>query len=193
MQTDLGNDTVVESEESIMKIFKVFDIKNDGVIDFDEVKMILKSVQFYPSIQTIKDMIKRVDKDRDGVISFHEFANMRRNEEVCELNVLAQFKKFDASPPHHEDGVPEDAIQSYISEFMTLDTNGDDKVSFLDLYESMMTRIPEEWLEWIFDNVKRGVKDETLLDIMVENGFNELTAARLIEKTKRDGKKICFD
>ncbi|KAK2945872.1 hypothetical protein BLNAU_19168 [Blattamonas nauphoetae] len=168
--------------------------------------MILKSVQFYPSIQTIKDMIKRVDKDRDGVISFHEFANMRRNEDVCELNVLAQFKKFDASPPHHgfitresisqvlkEDGVPEDAIQSYISEFMTLDTNGDDKVSFLDLYESMMTRIPEEWLEWIFDNVKRGVKDETLLDIMVENGFNELTAARLIEKTKRDGKKICFD
>ena len=87
---------------------------------------------------------------------------MRRSETVCELNVLAQFKKYDVSRLHRgfitpdgietvlkEEGVPPDAIQSYIEEFMSLDSNGDGKVSYLDLYESMMTRIPDEWLEWI--------------------------------------------
>jgi len=87
---------------------------------------------------------------------------MRRNEELCELNVLAQFKKFDVVKYQRgfiipegiemvlkEEGVPDEAIQDYVNEFMTLDSNGDGKVSFLDLYESMMTKIPDEWLEWI--------------------------------------------
>ena len=87
---------------------------------------------------------------------------MRRQETVCELNVLAQFKKYDVSRLHRgfitpdgietvlkEEGVPAEAIQHYIEEFMSLDSNGDGKVSYLDLYESMMTRIPDEWLEWI--------------------------------------------
>ena len=93
---------------------------------------------------------------------FLQFLAMRRRETVCELNVLAQFKKYDVSKLHRgfitpdgietvlrEEGVPADAIQHYIDEFMSLDSNGDGKVSYLDLYESMMTRIPDEWLEWI--------------------------------------------
>lgn len=87
---------------------------------------------------------------------------MRRSETVCELNVLAQFKKYDVSKLHRgfitpdgietvlkEEGVSPEAIRDYIEEFMSLDSNGDGKVSFLDLYESMMARIPDEWLEWI--------------------------------------------
>jgi Ca2+-binding EF-hand superfamily protein len=87
---------------------------------------------------------------------------MRRNEVMCELNVLAQFKKYDVSRLHRgfitpdgirdvleDEGISDEAIDEYIQEFMALDTNGDGKVSFLDLYESMMTRVPDEWLEWI--------------------------------------------
>jgi hypothetical protein len=32
---------------------------------------------------------------------------------------------------------------------MSLDSDGDRKISFLDLYEAMMTKIQGEWLEWI--------------------------------------------
>ncbi|KAA6402390.1 MAG: hypothetical protein EZS28_002091 [Streblomastix strix] len=192
-----------ESEEAIARIFKKFDVKNDGVIDFDEIKTVMKSVQLYPSNQKIKEIIKRVDLDRDGVINFKEFVAMRRSEEVCELNVLAQFKKFDVSKLHRgvitrdgiytvlkEEGVSDEAIKEYTDEFMALDSNGDGFVSFLDLYESMMTRIPDEWLEWINTNVLRGVPDDTLMKILVENGFNQETAARLIDKTRREGRQV---
>ena len=87
---------------------------------------------------------------------------MRREEHVCELNALAQFKKFAVTRSHRgyitaegietvlrDEGIPDDVIKDYIKEFMTLDTNGDGKVSFLDVYESMMARIPDEWLEWL--------------------------------------------
>ena len=90
---------------------------------------------------------------------------MRRSEVNCELNVLAQFKKFDVVRLHRgyitaegieivlkEEGLDDDIIRDYIKEFMTLDTNGDGKISFSELYESMMTPIPEEWIEWL--NVK---------------------------------------
>ena len=62
--------------------------KNDGVIDFDEVKIVMKSVGLYPSNvyllcpfilsilssiqQKIRDIIQAVDLDKDGVINFQE-------------------------------------------------------------------------------------------------------------------------
>eukprot|EP00770_Monocercomonoides_exilis_P007050 MONOS_7013.1-p1 / transcript=MONOS_7013.1 / gene=MONOS_7013 / organism=Monocercomonoides_exilis_PA203 / gene_product=Calmodulin-like protein 3 / transcript_product=Calmodulin-like protein 3 / location=Mono_scaffold00231:21485-22240(+) / protein_length=181 / sequence_SO=supercontig / SO=protein_coding / is_pseudo=false len=163
----------------------------------------MKSVGLYPTNQKIKDIIRRVDTDHDGVINFKEFVAMRRSEEICELNVLAQFKKYDVSKIHRgfitpdgietvlkEEGVADEAIRDYIDEFMALDSNGDGKVSFLDLYESMMTRIPDEWLEWIDKNIKRGVPDDTLLKVLVENGFNSDTAAKLIEKTHKEGRQV---
>ena len=137
---------------------------------------------------------------------------------MCELNVLAQFKKYDVSKLHRgfitpdgietvlrEEGVPDDAIADYIDEFMSLDSNGDGKVSYLDLYESMMTRIPDEWLEWIdtkfafsfsklayllFPSIRRGVADATLLKVLKDNGFNETTAQKLIDKTKKEGRQM---
>ncbi|KAK2958048.1 hypothetical protein BLNAU_6974 [Blattamonas nauphoetae] len=203
MSGEKQEEQIVESDDAILKIFKKFDIKNDGVIDFDEVKIVMKSVGLYPSNQKIRDIIKRVDLDKDGVINFKEFASMRRNEDICELNVLAQFKKYDVSRLHRgfitpesikqvlrEEGVDDDAINEYVIEFMALDSNGDGKVSFLDLYESMMTRIPDEWLEWIYVNVQRGVSDDAMIKILVENGFNQNTAQRLIEKTKREGRQV---
>ncbi|KAH7825315.1 putative Calmodulin [Monocercomonoides exilis] len=203
MASPKTDEPILESDEAIAKIFKKFDIKSDGVIDFDEIKIALKSVGLYPSNQKIKDIIKRVDLDRDGVVNFEEFVAMRRNEEICELNVLAQFKKYDVIKYQRgfitaegietvlkDEGVPDDSIRDYVDEFMTLDSNGDGKVSFLDLYESMMTRIPDEWLEWIHTNIVRGVPDEVLVKVLVENGFNHETASRLIEKTKKEGRMV---
>lgn len=193
----------IESESAIRKIFSKFDVKNDGVIDFDEVKIIMKSVQLYPSNQKIRDIIAKVDLDKDGVINFKEFLAMRRSEVMCELNVLAQFKKYDVSRLYRgfitpdgirdvleNEGISDDAINEYIQEFMALDTNGDGKVSFLDLYESMMTRVPDEWLEWIDTNIQRGVNDETLLRILTENGFNKDIATKLIKKTRAEGRQV---
>jgi len=50
-----------------------------------------------------------------------------------------------------------------------------------------MKRIPQEWLEWIADNLKSGVKDETILKILLANGIDEDIAINVIKKTKTEG------
>ncbi|KAJ4462216.1 hypothetical protein PAPYR_1404 [Paratrimastix pyriformis] len=192
-----------ESLASIQRIFDKFDVNHNGVIEFDEVKTLLRSVQLFPATEKIREMIRRVDTKGDGIIDFEEFVNMRRKEEPCELNVLAQFKKFDVSDIYRgfiteesirkvleADRVEPIAIDDYVKEFMALDTNGDGKVSFLDLFESMMSRVPDEWLEWIWTNVQRGVADDTITAILRENGFQPRLAERLLARTKREGRQI---
>ena len=70
---------------------------------------------------------------------------MRREEIRCELNAIAQFKKFDIhrsqkgviTPANirtvlREEGYTEEVIDDYVSEFMLLDANGDGKISITD-------------------------------------------------------------
>jgi propanediol dehydratase large subunit len=70
---------------------------------------------------------------------------------------------------------------------MSSDTNGDGKVSYRDLFERMMSRIPQEWLAWIYENVNRGVSDKTIVKILLDNGFKQEIAQQLLERTKREG------
>jgi hypothetical protein len=54
----------------------------------------------------------------------------------------------------------------------------------------MMKRIPQEWLEWIADNLKNGVKEDTILKVLLANGIEEKVASTVIQKTKTEGKQF---
>jgi EF-hand domain pair len=42
----------------------------DGTVDRDELATVMRSLGYSPTTQQLQDMINRVDKDDDGVISF---------------------------------------------------------------------------------------------------------------------------
>jgi hypothetical protein len=57
------------------KPFNYFDVNNDGVLDRDEIKMMLKDVLGYePADFVVDDMIASVDQDDNGVIDQGEFS-----------------------------------------------------------------------------------------------------------------------
>ncbi len=73
---------------------------------------------------------------------------------------------------------------------MACDTNGDGKVSYRDLFERMRGVVPEAWLDWIAENVERGVSEKSMLDVLRLNGFRDGIARSLIQKTKKQGRII---
>eukprot|EP00162_Nutomonas_longa_P023769 comp7815_c0_seq1/m.8067 comp7815_c0_seq1/g.8067 ORF comp7815_c0_seq1/g.8067 comp7815_c0_seq1/m.8067 type:complete len:213 (+) comp7815_c0_seq1:91-729(+) len=191
-----------ESPATLRKLFDLFDVDRNGRIDVSELKIVLKGLGLYPPVSKIKEMIREVDKDGDGVINFREFCDMRKSDEAVELNVLAEFKKFDVDWLHRgfitrdsifrvleEEGYSHSAIEKFADDMMLCDTNGDGKVSYRDLYERMIGRIPDEWLDWIAENVARGVPDVTILQILVDNGFKPGVAQGLLHRTKREGRQ----
>jgi Ca2+-binding EF-hand superfamily protein len=173
------------------------------VVSADEVQTVMKSLTMYPTMRKIKDIIAEVDTNGDGVIEFEEFVEMRRMHPNTELNVLAQFKKFDVSKLFRgyiteesvrsvltEEGYEGEELEKYGINMMATDTDGDGKVTYKDLFERMMGRVPDEWLQWLYENVNRGVDDRTILKILLENGFSEEVGRELLIRTKTEGRLV---
>jgi|SaaInlStandDraft_6_1057023.scaffolds.fasta_scaffold13598_4 hypothetical protein len=127
---------------------------------------------------------------------------MRRHLPRSEMNILVTFKKFDTGLVHRgyitpdnihrvlkAEGKTDEYINSCILDIMSSDSDGDGKVSFRDLYERVTERVPEEWLDWIYENVTRGVDNGQLLEILRDNGFKEDIALSLIERTRKRGRQ----
>ena len=116
--------------------------------------------------------------------------------------MLAEFCKFNVDWLHRgyiteeairtvleSEGYTGKEVDACVEDLMACDTNQDGKISYRDLYERMMGRVPEEWLEWVHTNVQRGVSEETILQILEDNGFRRGLAVSLLTKTKRDGRQ----
>ena len=98
---------------------------------------------------------------------------MRVLNKSCELNVLAEFKKFDISklqrglitrdsvrkvfkaelievnhPLVAQEGFSEE-LDRRVSEIMRFDSDQDGVVTFKDFYDHMLRKVPQEWLQWI--------------------------------------------
>eukprot|EP00250_Pteridium_aquilinum_P014230 c21860_g4_i3 orf=1-1650(-) len=69
----------MDSDEYLHKAFSHFDLDDNGFIDFDELKQVL-SDELSPDedSELIRNVMNEVDVDKDGQISYEEFASMMR-------------------------------------------------------------------------------------------------------------------
>ncbi|KAH7655863.1 calcium-binding protein CML protein [Dioscorea alata] len=65
-----------EVEDELRDAFKMYDLDKDGVISAKELHLVLKKLGDKSSIGDCARMIKSVDSDGDGCVSFEEFKKM---------------------------------------------------------------------------------------------------------------------
>ena len=63
----------VDSEEEVLKAFKLFDKEGNGLININELKNIMLTVGKNISEVELNDMLKEADIDMDGFINYEEF------------------------------------------------------------------------------------------------------------------------
>eukprot|EP00161_Ancyromonas_sigmoides_P026524 TRINITY_DN923_c1_g1_i5.p1 TRINITY_DN923_c1_g1~~TRINITY_DN923_c1_g1_i5.p1 ORF type:complete len:161 (-),score=16.62 TRINITY_DN923_c1_g1_i5:543-1025(-) len=152
----------MESSTATKRLFSLLDIDRDGKITMADLRTITKSLQLFPPPKKLKQILNEVDKTGRAAVGIEAFREMRRSQQACELNVIAEFKKFDVDWLHRgfvtpaalervleDEGFGDDAISKFVADFMSCDSNGDGMVSYRDLHERMLGRVPGEWLEWL--------------------------------------------
>ncbi|KAL0235840.1 hypothetical protein GEMRC1_002422 [Eukaryota sp. GEM-RC1] len=194
-----------ESDTMSKMVFDRLDVDNDGVIRLTDLKTAYQSLGLYPTNTELKRILKEacLDSPVKDKLTFSSFRKLRLNHGNSDLNILAEFKKFDVDDLHRgfitpfsiqitlsKDGWKEEDVLQAISFLMSLDTNNDQKVSFQDLHDFLTNKLPDAWLGWIYENITREVEIEEIISVLVEHGFNYDVAMELIEKTKKEGRQV---
>jgi Ca2+-binding EF-hand superfamily protein len=47
-------------------------LKDDGMVSRDELRKLIESRGFYVSEKEVSQLVEKIDKDKDGKISYHE-------------------------------------------------------------------------------------------------------------------------
>ena len=89
------------SEERITEFkaaFELFDRDRDGAINNNELGTVMRNLGQNPSEEELREMIKEIDLDGNGVIDFNEFLYLmvkKMNTNDTEEELLETFKIFD--------------------------------------------------------------------------------------------------
>uniref|UniRef100_A0A0K0F2F4 Calmodulin-like protein 3 (inferred by orthology to a human protein) n=3 Tax=Strongyloides TaxID=6247 RepID=A0A0K0F2F4_STRVS len=126
--------------------FSFFDTNNDGFITSDELEKAMNKCGVYPSKLELKMIMRKGDKDKNGVITFDEFVVLMKNQEqkmkYTEKQLKEQFRMFDKDNDgfiereEMIDIVQELSLGAYYPRhvinqlFREADVDGDGKISF---------------------------------------------------------------
>ena len=78
--------------------FQAFDKDNDGFISIKELRTIMLTFGFKPTMEEIRNLIKEYDKDENDVIELNEFIdlmNKKIKEQEEEQDLFETFELFD--------------------------------------------------------------------------------------------------
>jgi Ca2+-binding EF-hand superfamily protein len=64
----------------LLKVFKKFDQDGNGLISADEILSTMKSIGIEISDNDVKELIKEMDSNNDGKISYEEFLKAWQNQ-----------------------------------------------------------------------------------------------------------------
>lgn len=129
------------------------------MITSSDLRIIFKSMRLSPGPRVLAQILKDASP---GPMTYAQFRQMRLERRKCELNVLAEFKKFDID---HEkkglltkkslrkvltfEGFDEDVKETIVNDYMALDRNKDGYISYKDLYDYVMGELNAVWQDWL--------------------------------------------
>eukprot|EP01017_Pseudomicrothorax_dubius_P047573 TRINITY_DN8567_c0_g1_i2.p1 TRINITY_DN8567_c0_g1~~TRINITY_DN8567_c0_g1_i2.p1 ORF type:complete len:346 (-),score=67.45 TRINITY_DN8567_c0_g1_i2:161-1198(-) len=138
-----------EEKENLLKIFKVLDTNNDGLIDRDELLAGYKN--YFKNAfaeEDIDNIMRTIDANNNGGIDYSEFvsATINRQSLLSRQRLEAVFKMFDKDGNgfitkeelmefFSKSSIPEDQWTLIISE---IDQNGDGQISLKEFKEMML-------------------------------------------------------
>ena len=144
------------SEERITEFkaaFELFDKDRDGAINNKELGTVMRNLGQNPSDEELKQMIKEIDLDGNGVIDFNEFLYLmvkKMNGNDTEEELLEAFKVFDRDGngyvTSHElrsvmtslcEGTTPEEVEEMIKE---ADIDGDGQIDYQEFVKMMMTK-----------------------------------------------------
>ena len=94
MVEDLSEERITEFKAA----FELFDQDRDGTINNKELGTIMRNLGQNPSEEELKEMIREIDLDGNGVIDFNEFLYLmikKMNNNDTEEELIETFKIFD--------------------------------------------------------------------------------------------------
>jgi Ca2+-binding EF-hand superfamily protein len=127
--------------------------------------LIFRSIQLRPPLKEIKAILGQAGtlKLNYQQVKTKQFQTLRLSKKRCELNVIANFKKFEDRI--HKGYITQRSIEdalfsegqsrtdiSYIAAtLMKIDRNRDGFITYKELYNFLMGAIPEEWIKWLVE------------------------------------------
>jgi Ca2+-binding EF-hand superfamily protein len=116
-------------------------------------------MRLVPGPRIIANILKEAGGDR---MDYAGFRAMRLERRKCELNVLAEFKKFDIDNQKKGlltkkslrkvltfEGFSQGEVEEIAQSYMCLDHNKDGYVTYKDLYDYIMAELQPEWRDWL--------------------------------------------
>ncbi|EGD74541.1 calmodulin 1 [Salpingoeca rosetta] len=94
--------TSVEDLRALKELFEFFDADKNGSIEASELADVIRSIGQSPTEDTVRQLIREVDRDGDGKIQFNEFLeimtrkiDLRAEQHDTVDDVLNSFRIFD--------------------------------------------------------------------------------------------------
>lgn len=81
-----------QTEEDLMKVFSVLDADKSGTIELNELVGIMSSTKRRLSEEEARDILLAADTDMDGVIDWHEFKTLMRENKATGWKLLTTFR-----------------------------------------------------------------------------------------------------
>lgn len=69
--------------EDLSDLFEQIDVNNDGVLTVDEFEKALNRQGTYVSSSELRQILKKVDMDKNGKINFNEFIASMLSDDIC--------------------------------------------------------------------------------------------------------------
>lgn len=143
-----------EQLDELKEAFAIYDLNNDGVISTRELGTVMRQLGQNPTEAEILEMIRQVDTNNSGNISFDEFAvlmstKMEDNEEN-EENIRDAFRVFDINNTgqisanelrHVATNLGEKLTEEEANEMIRIaDADGDGLINYKDFINMMISK-----------------------------------------------------
>lgn len=149
MDSKLSQDQLNELKEA----FAIYDLDGDGSISTRELGLVMRALGLNPTEAEILNFISALDIDKDGKLSFEEFAPLM-SEKIKEIDsendIVGAFKVFDIEGKgfitahelrHVMTNLGEKLTEKEVNEMVReADIDGDGVINYEDFVKTMMSK-----------------------------------------------------